>query len=125
MFSVLPALLVPSAFEVFPSLFEVSPLELFPALLVVSLFEAFPALFVVSLFEVFPALFVVSLFEVFPELLAASLPVWFVVAPSLFKVASTPAFSTILLTLFPALALCPASPIECPLLTLPSCVPET
>ena len=98
---------------------------MFPALFVVSLFEVFPALFVVSLFEAFPALFVTSLLEVFPESLAASLPVWFVVAPSLFKVASTPTFPIILLTLFPALTLCSASPVECPPLTLPSCIPET
>ena len=85
----------------FPALFVVSPLEVFPALFVVSPLEVFPALFVASLFEVFPALFVTSALEVFP------------------------AFSTILLTLFPALALLSASPAKCPLLTLPSCVPET
>ena len=75
--------------------------EVLPVLLVASLFEVLPVLLVASPLEVFPALFVTSALEVFP------------------------AFSTILLTLFPALALLSASPAECPPLTLPSYVPET
>ena len=86
---------------------------MFPVLLVASLFEVFPVLLVASPLEVFPVLLVASPLEVFPAL--------FVVSP----LEVFPAFSTILLTLFPALTLFSASPAECPLLTLPSCVPET